>query len=423
MESCDQPNHAAANFAVGPVAGPVVGPVAGQASPEEASDLSLEGEVDRLAHALAVKFEELTLIHQLSERMKLGEASNQICKSLLDELAPCIEGTVLAIELDADEEFQYAGELFVVGDEVDGEWLKRVAQYTSQAYAKSSAPSEEGVQVAIVNDPCDAAPAKIRSVVVSIQRKETNVGRMIALRSIEDEEFGTMEADLMKSTSMILAVHLINQRQFDEMQQMFEGTIQSLVSALDAKDAYTCGHSTRVAELAVELAQRLEYCEDGVARIRMAGILHDIGKIGVDDYVLRKPGKLTDEEFEQIKQHPVLGYEILRGIRPFRKILPAVRHHHESWDGTGYPDGLIGEAIPRDAQVLAVADAFDAMTSDRPYRNGMPIEKVMRIFEGGRGTQWAADVVDVLLSCPDVMQAHTNKEGRDVQNHVRPSDG
>jgi putative nucleotidyltransferase with HDIG domain len=245
---------------------------------------------------------------------------------------------------------------------------------------------------------------------------------MIALRSIEGEEFGTVEADLMKSTAMILAVHLINQRQYDEMQQMFEGTIQSLVSALDAKDAYTCGHSTRVAELAVELAQRLEYCEDGVARIRMAGILHDIGKIGVDDSVLRKPGKLTDEEFEQIKQHPVLGYEILRGIRPFRKILPAVRHHHESWDGSGYPDGLAGEAIPRDAQVLAVADAFDAMTSDRPYRNGMPIEKVMGIFEGGRGTQWAADVVDVLLSCPDVMQAYTNQEGSDVQDQDLQSD-
>ncbi|MGB7327099.1 MAG: HD domain-containing phosphohydrolase, partial [Rubripirellula sp.] len=97
-----------------------------------------------------------------------------------------------------------------------------------------------------------------------------------------------------------------------------------------------------------------------------------------------------------------------RGIRPFRMILPAVRHHHESWNGAGYPDGLQGNAIPRDAQVLAVADAFDAMTSDRPYRTGMPLDRVIEIFQAGRGIQWAADVVDVLLSCPDVMRAYSN---------------
>ncbi len=209
---------------------------------------------------------------------------------------------------------------------------------------------------------------------------------------------------------MMLGVHLINQRQYLELQQMFEGTIQSLVSALDAKDAYTCGHSNRVSELTVELASRLGYDEEGISRVRMGGILHDIGKIGIDDAVLRKPGRLTDEEFDQIKQHPVLGYEILKGIRQFRKILPSVRHHHESWDGSGYPDGLAGDEIPRDAQIMAVADAFDAMTSDRPYRPGMPLEKVISIFEGGSGSQWAADVVDVLLGMPEVMERYAKRE-------------
>jgi putative nucleotidyltransferase with HDIG domain len=236
-------------------------------------------------------------------------------------------------------------------------------------------------------------------VIVPIQRNMKLLGHMIAIRTAAHCEFGTVEADLMRSTMMMLAVHLINQRQYLEMQQMFEGTVRSLVSALDAKDTYTCGHSSRVAELAVELAGRLGYSEEELSTIRMAGILHDIGKIGVEDSVLRKPGKLTDEEFAQIKQHPVLGFEILKGIKPFRKILPAVRHHHEAWDGTGYPDGLAGECIPRDAQVIAVADAFDAMTSDRPYRPGMPVSKVVHIFREGRGRQWAADVVDVLMQC------------------------
>jgi putative nucleotidyltransferase with HDIG domain len=388
----------------------VVGPQQGSSLAETAK-AELESEVYRLAQALTVKFEELTLIHQLSERMKIGEDSHEVCKALLDELEHCISAELLAIQLDADEELAYPGELFLSQESFQPDLLQRIATYSCEAFASTSLPEDENAHVAIVNQPCDQAPAKLRSVVVPIQRQETVLGRMIALRSMDGDEFGTVEVDLMKSTSMILAVHLINQRQYHEMQQMFEGTIQSLVSALDAKDAYTCGHSSRVAELAVKLAQRLEYCENGISRIRMAGILHDIGKIGIDDSVLRKPGRLTDEEFEQIKQHPVLGYEILRGVRQFRNILPAVRHHHESWDGSGYPDGLAGEAIPRDAQVLAVADSFDAMVSDRPYRTGMPLEKVIQIFQHGRGSQWAADVVDVLLASPEVVGEITDSDG------------
>ncbi len=372
----------------------------------DAPSVNLQGEVERLAEALTVKFEELTLIHQLSERLTLGEDSDAICESLLAELGPCIGAETLAIDLVADEESQFDAATFQAGQNREGSWLQTVAQQTIDR-AFQATDKAIARRIAIANEPVETG-IQVRAVVVPIERQGSFLGRMVAVRSMQQPEFGTVEADLMKSTSMMLGAHLINQRQYREMQHMFEGTIQSLVSALDAKDTYTCGHSSRVADLAVELAQRLGFDEDRVATIRMAGILHDIGKIGVEDSVLQKPGKLTDEEFEKIKQHPVLGYEILQGIRQFRKILPAVRHHHESWDGTGYPDGLCGESIPRDAQVLAVADAFDAMTSDRPYRAGMPLDKVISIFQKGRGSQWAADVVDVLLSCPEVMHEYAN---------------
>ena len=369
----------------------------------------LEDEIDRLALALSTKFEELTLIHQLSERLKLGEDCDLICQSLLQELEPCVQAELLAIELDQDEEFQCDARFYANSDRWgQGELSQIHAHAREMAFGSGVSADDEG-KVAIWNNPGTGSPFAVRVIVVPIQRSSKCLGRMIAVRCSEGPEFGTIEADLMKSTSMMLGAHLINQRQYLEMQQMFEGMTQSLVSALDAKDTYTCGHSSRVAELSVELAERLGFDEDGVSRIRMAGILHDIGKIGVEDSVLRKAGRLTDEEFEMIKQHPVLGYEILQGIRPFRKILPAVRHHHESWDGTGYPDGLAGETIPRDAQVLAVADAFDAMTSDRPYRKGMPIEKVSQIFREGRGTQWAADVVDVLLAHPEIMIQYAHR--------------
>jgi putative nucleotidyltransferase with HDIG domain len=377
------------------------------------SDVSLEDEIDRLAQALSLKFEELTLIHQFSERLKIGEDAADVCQSLLEELAPCINASTIAIDLYQDDDLQCERIFLFTGERWDENWLGEVASYATSVVggdicAVGNAP------VAILNSPAEDSPAFVRTVVIPIQRDGMSLGRMIAVRPIQEDEFGTVEADLMKSTSMILAAHLINQRQYMEMQQMFEGMIQSLASALDAKDSYTSGHSSRVAELATMIARRLGFDQDGINRIRMAGILHDIGKIGIADSVLRKPGQLTEDEFEQIKHHPVLGYEILKGIKPFRNILPAVRHHHESWDGSGYPDGLAGDGIPLDAQVLAVADAFDAMTSDRPYRSGMTMDKVVGIFKDGRGTQWAAAVVDVLLASPEILNAKRKNPDSDA---------
>ncbi|QDT04402.1 Cyclic di-GMP phosphodiesterase response regulator RpfG [Rubripirellula lacrimiformis] len=364
-------------------------------------------EMERLTEALSIKFEELSLIHQLSEQLKLDEDPATLCDCLLNELAPCITANTLLIDIERDEESGVRSRMFSTGQLHSPDFIRHAIECVEHYHNDSH-------QAVMVNNHVvvdESGPW--RFIVVPIHGQNQLLGRMIAIREYKSEEFGTVEADLMKSTSMMLGVHLVNQRQFMALQHMFEGMIGSLASALDAKDTYTSGHSTRVADLSVELATRLGFDEDGVARIRMAGILHDIGKIGVQDSVLCKPGRLTEDEFEQIKQHPVLGYEILKGIRPFRKILPAVRHHHESWDGTGYPDGLVGTNIPRDAQVLAVADAFDAMTSDRPYRSGMPLDKVVAIFQGGRGQQWAADVVDVLLSCPEVMHAYSKREPTD----------
>ena len=360
------------------------------------ADVPLEDEVDRLAQALSLKFEELTLIHQFSERLKIGEDSAEICQSLLQELEPCVNASTIAIDLIEDVELQSPRSFLYTGERWDPDWLNEVASYAIQDVAGGElTPGAE--PIAIQNHPSEDSPAFVRTVVIPIQRDGISLGRMIAVRPIQEDEFGTVEADLMKSTSMILAAHLVNQRQYVEIQQMFNGMIQSLASALDAKDSYTSGHSSRVAEIAAMIAEKLEYDLEGIKRIRMAGILHDIGKIGVDDAVLRKPGQLNQEELEQIKLHPVLGYDILKEIKLFRNILPAVRHHHESWDGSGYPDGLLGDGIPRDAQVLAVADAFDAMTSDRPYRSSIPVEQVIDILKSGRGKQWAADVVDALL--------------------------
>lgn len=166
------------------------------------------------------------------------------------------------------------------------------------------------------------------------------------------------------------------------------GAVRALAEAVDAKDEYTRGHSQRVAEYARKLAHAAGHDEGFVELVYVTGTLHDVGKIGVPDEILKKTGKLTDAEFAMVKLHPELGERIVSQIPQLKETLAGIRNHHERWDGRGYPDGLAGEQIPILARILAVADTFDAMTSDRPYRPGMPIGRALDEIERGAGTQF-----------------------------------
>lgn len=182
--------------------------------------------------------------------------------------------------------------------------------------------------------------------------------------------------------------------------QLVDSYFATLAAALDARDRYTAGHSTRVAEYGVVIGREVGLVEWEVSLLRKSALLHDIGKIGIRDEVLLKDGKLTDEEFEVIKKHPIIGESILQKIQPnvtMQPLLPGVRSHHERYDGKGYPDGLSGEQIPLFGRILAVADAYDAMTSDRPYRAGMTQDRALSILESGKGTQWDPQFVDALI--------------------------
>ena len=176
---------------------------------------------------------------------------------------------------------------------------------------------------------------------------------------------------------------------------------RSLASTIDAKDRYTSGHSQRVAEYAAELAKRLGKSEEEQQIIYYAGILHDVGKIRVSEDVINKPGKLTDEEFDQIKIHPTSGYHILRGIHDDKRICYGAKYHHERYDGKGYPNGLKGDAIPEIARIIAVADAYDAMASDRSYRKALPQNVVREEILKGRGSQFDPKIADVMLEMID----------------------
>jgi len=173
--------------------------------------------------------------------------------------------------------------------------------------------------------------------------------------------------------------------------------LDALVTAVDKRDRYTRKHSEDVTEYSLMIAEELGLSEDTTRTLRLAGLLHDLGKIGIPDAILRKPGRLTDEEHEVMKQHPVLGWLIVSAIPNLSETLPAIRHHHERYDGRGYPDGLAGEEIPLLGRLMAVADAFSAMTTDRPYRKGMAHVDAVTELRRGRGTQWDPEYIDAFL--------------------------
>jgi putative nucleotidyltransferase with HDIG domain len=187
----------------------------------------------------------------------------------------------------------------------------------------------------------------------------------------------------------------------NEFKELLVSLVRALSSAIDLKDSYTHCHSERVAKLAVMLATAVGLDATDRSTAYLAGLLHDIGKIGVSEAVLKKPGPLTPEEYAHVMTHVELGVAILREVRWLHHLIPAVRHHHERYDGRGYPDGLKGEEIPLLGRILAVADAFDAMHSDRPYRPRRSFQEMQSILKAGAGVQWDPRLVDVVLSSWD----------------------
>lgn len=182
---------------------------------------------------------------------------------------------------------------------------------------------------------------------------------------------------------------------------LFSETTEALASAIDAKDNYTHGHSTRVALLSRRIAKEAGYTEAQCTQVYYAALLHDVGKIGVRREVINKPGRLTDEEFEEIKLHPVLGYQILSSIKESPYLSVGARYHHERYDGRGYPDGLAGEDIPELARIISVADAYDAMTSNRSYRNALDDERVRNEIVNGIGKQFDYQFAAIMLRLID----------------------
>lgn len=184
---------------------------------------------------------------------------------------------------------------------------------------------------------------------------------------------------------------------YSKLNSSYKSTILALSKAIDARDKYTAGHSERVTNLSLKIGQALNLSSDQLNVLEIAALFHDVGKIGIPDKVLNKPGKLTDEEFNQIKEHPSIGVDILKTIEFLDKTLPMIFHHHEKYKGNGYPSGISGDSIPLESRIICVADSYDAMTSDRPYRKGMPHNIAVDELIKFKGIQFDPQIVDTFI--------------------------
>jgi HD-GYP domain-containing protein (c-di-GMP phosphodiesterase class II) len=226
--------------------------------------------------------------------------------------------------------------------------------------------------------------------------EEQPIGALTLLFCHNGDSVEQDDLALLQSLSSLLGAAVSNQRAEERQRLTFLRTLESLATALEARDDYTRGHSHRVCEVSLLIGQSLGLGLDSLEELRIGTTLHDIGKIGVPDAILNKPGRLTDEEFLVMREHPVIGYEICRPLRLSEGVLIIIRNHHEKLDGSGYPDGLKGGELPLALRIVCVADAFDAMSSRRPYRGVMDIQKVLAELGRGAGIQFDPVVVETL---------------------------
>ena len=233
-----------------------------------------------------------------------------------------------------------------------------------------------------------------------VARGET-IGVMEVLNRLGGGTFTPQDVRMLEALANQSAVAIQNAQLFLDLQESFLATVKALAQAVDAKDSYTAGHSSRVTLYSVIIGEELDLPMEDQRQLRMSGLLHDVGKIGIRDSVLGKPGQLTDEEFAVMKSHPTVGENILKQVPQLAGVLPGVVSHHERFDGKGYPHGLKGEEIPLLGRIIGVADAFDAMTSDRVYRPRLSDAVALGELRKHSGAQFDSRVVKAFLAAYD----------------------
>jgi putative nucleotidyltransferase with HDIG domain len=223
------------------------------------------------------------------------------------------------------------------------------------------------------------------------------LGVIEVLNKTDGTPFTESDCTTLGALATPSAIMLENAKLYADLKHAFLDTVRIIANTVAARDPYTAGHTGRVTRIAAEIARELGWSRERLEHLEIGALLHDIGKIGVADTILRKPQDLTTDEYIAMQQHPIVGAQMLKGVSALRPALPYILYHHERYDGTGYPFGLRGQEIPIEGRLLTVADTFDAMTSDRPYRQALSHEEALAEIERHCGTQFDPEIVNALI--------------------------
>ena len=365
-----------------------------------------EEQIEEVGTELARVYEELVLLHRLSTNMRLTELDSSFLQMACDSLTEIVfvEGIAILLDKVIDNQQQIvvaAGSGLIDIDEqtsvvlynrlIDEINCGKEALLDSDVYSPFKYEWPASIKNIIAVPLCGKEKTDSHSAGKNLPGNSI-IGLMVAINRIGKHDFDSTDVKLFNSVASGCAVFIENGMLFKDLKDLFIGSLKALTTSIDAKDTYTHGHSARVAFISRWIAERLsttEPIDEGqIHQIYLAGLLHDIGKIGIDEAVLRKTGRLTEDEFACIKAHPSIGAGILREIKQMREIVPGVLCHHERIDGRGYPNGIAGEQIPLVGKIVGLADSFDAMTSKRTYRDAMTVQQALAEIEKNLGTQF-----------------------------------
>ena len=361
---------------------------------------AMERELALTAQELANTYEELSAIHRFSDTLGTEIHTDSLSDKIAAEVSETLEVSTVAVML-CDE----TGDLVTSAcrgncPESSGEFRLKEGEGIPWHVVKTRKPL---IVCDVSKHPAYIASPHTRTSIMAapIMTKGKVLGIICVSDKNNNADFLPNELKLLSTIANQAAIAVENSRLYRNLEHLFMSIVRSFAAALDAKSAWTAGHSERVTTYAVAIAGALEADKAFLEEVRTCGLLHDVGKIGIPEALLDKTDRITAHEYETIRQHPIKGAQILEHIHSFGNIIPGIKYHHERWDGLGTPEGLSGDGIPMIARILAVADSYDAITSDRPYREKRKKHEAIDEIVRCSGTQFDPFVVKAFLNAVD----------------------
>ncbi len=389
-------------------------------------DSTKKHEIDSLAGELALRYEEIELLYEIDEHIPLRSYTTNVIEYVADKILGAVHCSCLAW-VGQMREHQGSDDCRIFWNPNNptppSAMLRVDAEQLARAVAERCLRTGETLAItSLAADPELRALASELDSVISLPLRVENdlYGCFVGFKP-RGNQFTSYELKLMTALSRKGAFVIRDSRLYEDLDSLFFNLIKLLVNTIENKDVYTKGHSQRVKTFTVHLAELMGLPKEEVDVLNVSGLLHDIGKQGIPDAVLKKEGKLTEEERAMINTHPIRGVNLIKHIKQFEKCLPHIQHHHERIDGRGYPDGLKDGQIPLGARIIAVADTFDALTSDRCYRDRFNPDKALQIIREVSGTQLDPAVVQFLLDHRGEFEGQVQKTEADDREETSPA--